>query len=734
MPTLHRIARHEFACSALGPETFRVVRFEGTEAISRPYRFEVELVSDDPEVAFEDVIDKPATLTMYRGDDPSEVDGIVVDFEQSHEAGGQSEFRYAYRAVLVPRLWRLGLSFQSRIFQNLTVEEIVSKVLDDAGVDYRFKLSASYDPREYTTQYKETDLDFVQRLLEFEGIRYYFTHEGGAETLVMSDDASDAPDVEGDPVVGYSHADGLRPSDSLETIRDFLARQRLVTAKAEIKDYNYRTPEAELFSETEHGQKPALGVHSDSAVHMMDGGRGGQLAKVRSEEIETTRLTMTGTGDCLRFRSGHRFSLVDHYRDGLNQDYLLVEVQHLGSQPDAAESHGTTTRAADEAPPGYSNAFTCVPATTPYRPPRLTPEPKLPGVLTAKVESAGGTYAPVDDQGRYRVRFPFDIGDAGDAGATKPVRLAQGYTGGGYGMHFPVHKGAEMVVACVDGNVDRIVGLSTVYNPTQFSPVTSSNPSENVLRSWGENELTFDDKQGEELVFMHATKDHLCEVVDNQKNTVGTNRTQTVGNDETLSVGRDQVEDVGRDNALTVGRDQSLSVGATRTIDVGTSHTETIGTSMSLSVGTTMTESVAVSKSTTVGAANSLSVGGAHSVSVGATSSETVGGTKGIDSGGNMSFSSGANISLSAGKDFDVAVGKKAVVKAGDDGTVQTGKNFTLTVGKKAVFDVSDQLTLKCGSAEIVMKKNGDISIKGKKIDIKASGKMTLKGSQIAEN
>ena len=734
MPTLHRIARHEFAASALGAETFRVVRFEGTEAISRPYRFEVELVSDDPEVAFEDVIDKPATLTMYRGDDPSEVDGIIVDFEQSHEAGGQSEFRYAYRAVLVPRLWRLGLSFQSRIFQNLTVEEIISKILDDAGVDYAFKLSSSYDPREYTTQYKETDLDFVQRLLEFEGIRYYFTHADGAETLVMSDDASDAPDVEGDPVVGYSHADGLRPTDSLETIRDFLARQRLVTAKAEIKDYNYRTPETELLSETEHGQKPALGVHSDSAIHVMDGGRGGQLAKVRSEEIETTRLTMTGTGDCLRFRSGHRFSLEDHYRDGLNQDYLLVEVQHLGTQPDASESHGATTSASDEVAPGYSNAFTCVPATTPYRPPRVTPEPKLPGVLTAKVESAGGTYAPVDDQGRYRVRFPFDLGDTGDAGATKPVRLAQTYTGGGYGMHFPVHKGAEMVVACVDGNVDRILGLSTIYNPTQFSPVTSSNAAHNVLRSWGENELTFDDTQGAELVFMHATKDHLCEVVDNQENHVGTNRTQTVGNDETLSVGRDQVEDVGRDNALTVGRDQSLTVGATRTINVGTSHTETIGSSMSLSVGATSTETVAISKSTSVGVANSLSVGGAHSVTVGAQSSETVAGTKGIDSGGNMSFSSGVTISLDAGKDVDVAAGKKVMLKAGDAGTVQTGKDFTLTVGKKAVLNVSDQLTLKCGSAEIVMKKSGDISIKGKKIDIKASGKMTLKGSQIAEN
>ncbi|PAP81406.1 hypothetical protein B1759_08780 [Rubrivirga sp. SAORIC476] len=729
MASIHRIARHEFSCGPLSPETCRVVRFEGVETISQPYRFEIDLVSDDPEVDFEAVIDKAATLTMYRGDEPSEVNGIVVDFQQSHEAGGQSEFRYAYRAVVMPRLHRLALSFQSRIYQNLSVEEIVGKVLDEAGVDHEFQLSGSYDPREYTTQYKETDLAFVQRLLEFEGIRYCFEHEGGTETLVLSDDAGNAKPVAGDPTVGYSHADGLRPTDSLETIRDFLARQQLVTAKTRVTNYNYRTPETEIASESEIDGAQAVGIHSDSSIHVMDGGRSAQIAKVRNEEIETTRLVMTGTGDCLRFRTGFTFTLADHYRDGLNQDYLLTHVHHRGSQPDASEA-GVTNEALAE----YSNAFTCVPASTPYRPPRLTPEPKLPGVLTARVESAGGTYAPVDDQGRYRVRFPFDLGDAGDAGATKPVRLAQPYTGPGYGQHFPVHKGAEMVVACLDGNVDRIVGLSTIYNPTQFSPVTSSNAAHNVMRSWGENELTFDDTQGAELVFMHATKDHLCEVVDNQKNTVGTNRTQTVGNDEALSVGRDQVEDVGRDASLEVGRNQAIQVASDRTMDIGANLSESVGTSMTLSVGSTKTETVGVSSSVTIGVSYTLGVGGAKSEAIGAESSVTVGGNHSITVGGNASVSAGSDISSRAGKNYDLKVGKNATLNIADDGVLQAGKNLTVTGGKKVVVDAGDQLTLKCGSAEIIMKKNGDVSIKGKKIDLKASGKMTLKGSQIAEN
>lgn len=729
MASIHRIARHEFSCGPLSPETCRVVRFEGVETISQPYRFEIDLVSDDPEVDFEAVIDKAATLTMYRGDEPSEVNGIVVDFQQSHEAGGQSEFRYAYRAVVMPRLHRLALSFQSRIYQNLSVDEIVGKVLDEAGVDYEFQLTGSYDPREYTTQYKETDLAFVQRLLEFEGIRYCFEHEGGTETLVLSDDAGNAKPVAGDPTVGYSHADGLRPTDSLETIRDFLARQQLVTAKTRVTNYNYRTPETEIASESEIDGAQAVGVHSDSSIHVMDGGRSAQIAKVRNEEIETTRLVMTGTGDCLRFRTGFTFTLADHYRDGLNQDYLLTHIHHRGSQPDAAEA-GVSS----EALPEYSNAFTCVPASTPYRPPRLTPEPKLPGVLTARVESAGGTYAPVDDQGRYRVRFPFDLGEAGDAGATKPVRLAQPYTGPGYGQHFPVHKGAEMVVACLDGNVDRIVGLSTIYNPTQFSPVTSSNAAHNVMRSWGQNELTFDDTQGAELVFMHATKDHLCEVVDNQKNTVGTNRTQTVGNDEMMSVGRDQGEEVGRDKTFDVGQNETITVGVDRSMTIGSNLTEAVGASMTLSVGLTKTETVAVASSLSVGAGYSVTVGAMKSESVGGTSSEAVGASKSVDVGSNMSTNVGGASSLKVATNYELEAGKNGTVKIGDDGVLQVGKNLTVKSGKKVVIQAADELTLKCGSAEIVLKKSGDISIKGSKMNLKASGKMTLKGSQIAEN
>ena len=724
----HRAARHEFACSALAPDAFRVTGFTGDEILSQTFRFEVEMLSKDPDIEFADVIDKKATLTMLRGDDPSEVNGIVADFQQAQKADIDSDYLYSYRAVLVPRLWRLSLTFQSRIFQNLSVDEIIAQILDDAGVDHEFDLQGSYEPREYTTQYKETDLQFVQRLLEFEGIRYHVKHEGGTDLLILSDDVSSAPSIAAPEVISYRYQGGVVSADGAEIITDLVAQQQLVTAKTEIKDYNYRTPEKDLISESELNADQAIGKHSDSMIHVGDSGRGNALAKVRNEEIETTRVKMTGSSDCLRFRVGHLFTLKEHYRDSLNQKYLITHVHHEGFETVAVTSDE------EKPPPEYINSFTCVPASVPYRPPRLTPEPKLPGVLTAKVESSGGTYAPVDDQGRYRIRFPFDIADAGAAQATKPVRLAQPYTGPGYGQHFPVHKDVEMVVACVDGNVDRILGLSTVYNPTQNSPVTSDNSSQNVLRSWGQNELTFDDKQGSELVYMFGTKDHLVEITDNQENHVGTNRTQTVGNDETLSVGRDQEETVGRDNALTVGRDQSLDVGANRRIAVGTSHNESIGSSMSVTVGVASSENVGAAKTVNVGAAYAIAVGGGYQLSVGAVSSESVGGAKSVSVSGAISNSAGANYEVKAGTNLSWEGGKDGELKVGKKLFIESGDNLSIKGSKKLNIEAKDQLTLKCGKAEIILKKNGDISIKGGKVNVKGSGKITVKGSQTAIN
>ncbi|MGH7450681.1 MAG: type VI secretion system tip protein TssI/VgrG, partial [bacterium] len=209
MPSLEAYkARYFFETSALAAEALQVVDFVGQDDISQNFRFDLNLVSNDAEIEFADVINKPATLTMMRGDEPVKIHGLIADFQQ----GGRTADWVAYRATLVPRLWLLALNYQSRVFQNMKVEEIITQILKDAGFasdDFRFSLKANYKPREYCVQYRETDLNFISRLMEFEGMYFFFEHGDDRETMVIVDDRSENPMIDGESTISYSTGGGL---------------------------------------------------------------------------------------------------------------------------------------------------------------------------------------------------------------------------------------------------------------------------------------------------------------------------------------------------------------------------------------------------------------------------------------------------------------------------------------------------------------------------------------------
>lgn len=708
MSVNHRVARHEFSVGDLPPETFRVVNFEGEESISKLYHVEINLVSNDPAVAFKDVVGQSGLLTMLRGDDASPLYGLVVGFEQAGMLHAQTDYPYQYRVALVPHLSVLAMTTQSRIFQNLTVKEIVTQILDDHGVVASVDFHGTYAAREYCTQYQETDLAFVQRLLEYEGAYYYFDHvhdvqkgsSGSAvETVIIRDTASeDVVPIELSPGVPYRQSAGLMSADGDEFIGAFVVRQQLVTAQAEVVDYNYRTAETKILEPSKKNADQAAGSASEFAVHADTPDRAKTLASVRSEEIEASRLVMTGDSDVQRFRAGFTFDLKDHYRDDLNTSYRLTSVRHVGGQASAAggDAGGATL--------GYRNAFTCVPASVAWRPARLTPEPRLPGILTARVETTGGDYAPVDEYGRYRVRFPFDQSSTPQAGATKAVRMAQPYSGPGYGHHFPVHAGAEMVVACVNGNVDRIVGLSTIWNSTETSPVTSDNATQNVLRSWGKNELRFDDKKGHEDVYLRATKNHTVSVVNSESISVGADRSQSVGHDESLTVGNDQTETVGNDLLLTVGAnrrrgvgaDDDLSVGGNRSADIGGTDSTNVGGTRMRYCGSSSIETVAADRMTSIGAVDQTEVGADQNVSVGGTRLLVVSGDQTTDVGGNTAHTTSGTLTIHA------------------DG--ETG----ITSPSKITINSDSEITLVCGASSITLTPAG-IVIDGVKVTSSAS-------------
>ncbi|MFQ5570023.1 MAG: type VI secretion system Vgr family protein [Rhodothermales bacterium] len=560
MPELNaNIARYYFECSALPPEVFQVASFEGIEEISGLYRFTLELISTDPIVDFAQVVNQPAVFIMMRGDEPTYINGLVVDFQQA----GRTKDYVAYRVVLAPRLWRLSLTYQSRIFQHLTIEEVITQVLEEAGLapaDYRFELSETYQPYEYIVQHQETDFNFICRLMEREGIFFFFEHSDERETLVITDDQTVPVPINGESTLDYHEGEGLIP-EHVEVVQDFTCREKIVTGKVQLKDYNYETPDADLLVESQLNTEMP-GTRYEFGEHYKDADEGNRLVRVRNEEIECRRRVLKGGSNCVGFRSGYLFTMENHYRGDFNEDYLLVWIRHQGSQRHAigldalpGVSPIATAALVPQLTQTYHNEFRCQSASQAFRPERRTPVPQIPGIMIADTEHPdenADDYGHIDDQGRYRARMKFDLSDTPAADATLPLRMKQPYSGPGYGVHFPNHHKTEMVWACVNGDPDRPVVLGTVPNPNEGSPSTVSNKWQSVIRTWGQNELTFDDKVGEENIYMFATKDH----------------TVVVTNDESISVGHDQSNSIGNDRTKTVGHDETITVQNNRTTDI----------------------------------------------------------------------------------------------------------------------------------------------------------------------
>ncbi len=693
--------------SALGEDVLHVMSFEGEEQISRLFEYRFDLLSKEPDLDPAEILNKAATFQLNRGRDadPIEIHGIVSHFEQH----GRSPDYVFYRAVLVPKFWRLTLNFQSVVYQEMDVEQLVTRVLEEAGlvkeIDFTFDLDGTTFPTmEYVVQYRETDFDFVNRRLEHFGIYYYFDHRDGTDMVVFTNSNDKIPAIEQEDDILYNP--GHEKLTESEVITDLTFQQQVVTGLVKLNDYNYRYPGNSLLVEHQIDAE-APGMYYEYGDHYKDTDEGGLLAQIRNEEIVAASKIFSGKSDSRLFQAGYSFKMGMHYREEWNTKYILTSVRSRGDQ---------RTLFAYMPPEGgkittYENVFTAIPEEHVYRPPRITPVPRIHGIMTARMESGNDDeYAYLDDQGRYKVKVPFDLGDKTNGEASRQIRMSQPYSGPDYGMHFPNHKDTEMLWSAVDGDPDRILGLGTLPNPHNPTPSTSANKAQSVIRTAGQHELHFDDTTGSENIFLHSTKDWTIDIVNDKNQVVGHDETLQVGNDQSITIGANQTIDVGSDRAKTVGANQSESVSEDKSITVGGNHTESIGADETISVGG--------NESVTIGKNQTLSVSDNQTVDVGKNQSQTIG----KDASQNV----GDNWTLNVGKDGEMVIGKKTKIQSGDD--------LTITGNKKAVITIKDQLTLKCGKAEIIMKKNGDIQIKGAKINVKGSGDVKIKGSKIAEN
>ena len=708
---------YQLHSEAVGDGTLVVVKFHGVEHLSSPFHFDLELISKKTDLDGEAIlaadswlgIQQPTTMagSGKRGVQMMRIHGVLANFEQH----GRDDDGVHYKAILVPRLWRLSLTQQSRIFQDQSVVDIVKEVLKDhhfEGKESAWRTSGrTYPKREYVVQYRESDLAFINRLLEHEGIFYHFEHHDDYSTLVFGDQPEACHKVPGNSTFIYrTQVGGTRAPDAVveESVFELTARHQPVTGQVVLGDFNYRSPSAPMYPKASVTSPAAFGTQYEYGDHFKDDDEGKGLVTVRAEEIASRKRQFRGTSDARGFRAGAVFTLRDHYRSDINIDHLLIEVTHQGAQGFATsdlDDHPTAT---------YANDFTTMPADVVFRPPRVTLKPIIAGSITAKIDGASdGKYAELDKEGRYKVKFPFDSSDKKDGKASRQVRMAQPYGGDQMGMHFPLHKGTEVLITHVNGDPDRPVISSAVPNPSTASLVKSENQTQSVIRTGGKNAMVLEDSEGAEEFNLNATRDHLFEI----------------GNDSEIKVVNNAKESVGVDHAQTIGANDSQTVGADRTVAVGANLNQTIGSNEVVLIGVSSTETIGVNKALTIGAAYEVTVGAAMAETVGASRNETVGVNSSETVGGNKSVDVGGNQEINVKKDAKEQVDGKS--------TLTVKKEYGVKA-KKIMLEADDELSIKVGSATLVMKKNGDITINGKKITITGSGDVVVKGSKIAEN
>ncbi len=609
--------------SPLGPDVLLLTEFEGSEGVSTLFQYQLAMISENRSINFEEIIGQEVSVLIRLADGTQRViSGLIISFCQvdSGENENAAEQFSRYTAVMAPWTWLLTQTADLRIFQELSVPEILEKIFQEKEFnDFTLKLHDKYEKKNYCVQYRETDFNFISRLMEEEGIFYFFTHEPGIHTMIITDSPSEHQVYEDHDIISYELDRGGLLAEDVITSLEF--KKHIRAGKITINDYNFETPATRLKVEVSSRVNLGPGERElyDYPAEYGKRQEGDRLANIRMQTEEAQITSINGRSTCRTFSAGQKFTLEKYYRDEMNgKSYVLTGVNHSASQS------GYRSGSAEAK---YSNAFTCIPHEVPYRPLGLTPRPVVEGVQTAIVVGPAGEEIYTDKHGRIKVQFHWDREGKADENSTCWMRVSQAMAGNLWGTMFLPRIGHEVIVDFIEGDPDRPIITGQVYHGTNTPPyplpenkTISTFKSNTSPDNGGFNEIRFEDKSGEEQIYIHGEKRLDIRIKED--------RFESIGNDRNLVVENDKKEHVKNDRHEVVDVNHKEEIGADRNLTVSGKQLITIGGNSSLTVGGDLGEDF----------------GGNHS--------ETVGANYYVKAGGNIVLEAGSNITLKVGGNY----------------------------------------------------------------------------------
>ena len=587
----------------LGKDFLLLSRVSADEEISKLFSIEVELLHEETEPGFEatdiapeSILGKATTVQIEQRDGTArELSGMINHFAQRSR---DNWFSYYY-ATIVPHVWLLTQNQQIRIFQNKSVAEILKTVL--SGFNVLYELQRTYNSRNYCVQYRESDFDFISRLMEEEGIYYYFEHSEGQHKMVVADTPQSHRDCPSKSEIAYYINVGSE-ADYVTSILKLRTDYRIKSGKVSFWDFNFQLPtnrldatQPSLFNAGDN-QKLEVYDFPGGYAKKFDGisGSGGEQASELQnvfdekpkkaqdtiQSLDAQYKTVSGNSDCSSITSGYRFTLKNHPNSDKNGQYVITSVKHEAEQ-------NPTYVTDEEVEKPYLNSFTCIAygrGAPQFRPERQTPKPYIRGSQTAFVVGPAGEEIFTDKYGRVKVQFHWDREGAADAGSSCWVRVSQAWAGNKWGMFFVPRIGMEVIVHFLEGDPDQPIITGAVYNAGAMPPYTlpdektkSTIKSNSSKGGGGFNEIRFEDKKASEQIFVHGQK--------NMDVRVENDSLEYLGNDRHLIIKNNQYEKVQKDKHLQVGGDENVKVDGALSLKIGTDVDEKVGMKFAVDAG-----------------------------------------------------------------------------------------------------------------------------------------------------